>query len=421
MEDVRTTLETMAEQARAACQQLGAAEPALRTRALEAMADGIDAARATILAANEKDMRAAAEKGLALAMCDRLKLDDARIAGIVAAIRNVAEQPDPLGRVLDQWTNETNGLAFEKVSIPIGVIAMIYEARPNVTADAAALCLASGNAVILRGGSESAHSSKALCEAIRAALESVGAPVNAVQMVPSQDRAWVGEMLGFAGHIDLVIPRGGKGLTERVARESRVPTLLHLDGNCHTYVHGSADIEKALRVVVNAKMRRTGICGAMESLLVDVGCAATALPPLVAALKEAGCTTLKGDKRAQAIVPALEAANDEDWATEYLAPVASVKIVDGVADAAAHINHYGSHHTDVIIAEDADAIRAFQQAVDSAIVMANASSQFADGGEFGFGGEIGIATGRLHARGPVGAQHLTTFKYLVTGDGSTRP
>ena len=411
----------MAANARAACQALAAAEPALRTQALAAMATHIEAASGAILEANEKDMHAAAEKELAPAMCDRLKLDDARIAGIVAAIRNVAQQTDPLGRVLDSWTNDSNGLAFEKVSIPIGVIAMVYEARPNVTADAAALCIASGNAVMLRGGSESAHSSAALCDAIRAALKSVGAPVDAVQMVPSQDRAWVGEMLGLAGHIDLVIPRGGKGLTERVARESRVPTLLHLDGNCHTYVHHSADIEKAIRVVVNAKMRRTGICGAMESLLVDVRCAADMLPKLVAALKEAGCDTLKGGKRARAIVPDLEPATEEDWGTEYLAPTVSIKLADGVEDAIAHINRYGSHHTDVIIAEDAKAIRTFQNGADSAIVMVNASSQFADGGEFGFGGEIGIATGRLHARGPVGAQHLTTFKYLVTGDGSTRP
>ena len=419
-ETTQSLIIDMAQRARTACQTLAAADASLRREALAAMAAHIHAGRTSILDANARDMDAAKEAGLSDAMTDRLRLDDARLDSIVAAINQVANQPDPLGRVLDSWVNERNGLAFEKVSIPIGVIAMIYESRPNVTADAAALCIASGNAVILRGGSESAHSSRAICDALRAALLSVGAPEDAVQMVPSQDRALVGDMLGLAGHIDLVIPRGGKGLTERVARESRVPTLLHLDGNCHSYVHASADLAKAKAVIVNAKTRRTGICGAMESLLIDVAIAADALPMLHDALAEKG-VNLKGDKRAQALAPSIETATEDDWGTEYLAPTASVKIVDGVADAIAHINRYGSHHTDAILAEDADAIAAFKAGVDSAIVMVNASSQFADGGEFGFGGEIGIATGRLHARGPVGAQHLTTFKYLVTGNGSTRP
>lgn len=412
-------LDALAARARTAYQALAVSPHAMRQHALRAMADAVSAASPAILAANARDMEAARAKGLSEAMCDRLQLTQARIESMVNAIAEVAQQPDPLGKTLDAWQVASNGLRIEKTSIPIGVIAMIYESRPNVTTDAAALCIAAGNAVILRGGSESAHSSEALVAAIRSGLQHAGAPVDAVQRIPTQDREAVGEILRMVGKIDVVIPRGGKGLTQRVANESRVPTLLHLDGNCHTYVHASADLPRAHAIVLNAKLRRTGICGATETLLVDAAVAADFLPSLTAALSEKGCE-LRGDDAVRAIVPGIAPATEEDWFTEYLGPILAIKIVEDVNAAIAHINHYGSHHTDAILANDAAAIAAFQAQVDSAIVMVNASTQFADGGEFGFGGEIGIATGRLHARGPVGAQHLTTFKYLVTGDGSLR-
>jgi glutamate-5-semialdehyde dehydrogenase len=417
--ELQNMLDTMAQNARNAYLQLALSSHAQRQQALLAMAAKIAAARDEILAANALDMQQAYAKKLSAALCDRLLLDEARIEAIIKAISEVAKQADPLGRQLDNWQVASNGLQISKVTIPIGVIAMIYEARPNVTADAAALCLASGNAVILRGGSESVNSSRALVQAIRAGLRANEMPEDAVQYIPTQDRAAVDLLLQMYGQIDMVIPRGGKGLTQKVAEQSRIPTLLHLDGNCHSYVHASADLQAAQKVVLNAKMRRTGICGATETLLVDAAIADKFLPEMVAQLTAKNCE-LRGDAAAQKICPQLITANEDDWYTEYHDAILAIKIVSDVQAAITHINHYGSHHTDAILAQDNAAISAFQNAVDSAIIMVNASTQFADGGEFGFGGEIGIATGRLHARGPVGAAHLTTFKYIVTGDGSVR-
>ena len=331
----------------------------------------------------------------------------------------LAELPDPVGDVLAEW-ERPNGLSIQRIAVPLGVIGIIYESRPNVTADAGALCLKSGNAAILRGGSESFHSSTAIAECLHAGLKEAGLPEAAVQLVPTTDRAAVGEMLHMVGLIDVIVPRGGRSLTERVQNDSRVPTLLHLDGNCHTYIHAKADPKKAVDVVVNAKMRRTGICGATESLVIDQAVAPLILPKLVDALAEKSCT-LKGDKAAQTADSRIQAATDEDWGTEYLDAILSVKVVDGPDEAIAHVNRYSSHHTDAIITEDTAVADAYCQKVDSAIVMHNASTQYADGGEFGMGAEIGIATGRLHARGPVGAAQLTTYKYVVRGNGQTRP
>jgi glutamate-5-semialdehyde dehydrogenase len=398
------TMQAMGERARAAARALGL----VSTNAAE------------ILAANRADMDAAGARGLTPALLDRLALDPARLEGIAAGVEAVADLPDPVGRELARWTRP-NGLDIARVSVPLGVIGIIYESRPNVTADAAALCLRSGNAVILRGGSESVHSSRALAAAIRAALAAEGLPEDAVQLVATTDREAVGHLLsGLGGTVDVIVPRGGRSLVERVQAEARVPVIGHLEGLCHTYVHAAADPDKAVEIVFNAKLRRTGVCGATETLLIDAAIAPALLPRIAAKLEAGGCE-LRGDARARALLPHIVPATDEDWATEYVAPILSIAVVDGLGGALAHIARWSSGHTDAIITEDAAAAEAFLAAVDSAIVLHNASTQFADGGEFGFGAEIGIATGRIHARGPVGADKLTTYKYLVRGQGQVRP
>ena len=372
-----------------------------------------------ILAANAKDIEFGKEKKLDAAQIDRLTLNAARIEAMAAGLETVATLPDPVNKILEQW-KRPNGLTLQRVSIPLGVIGLIYESRPNVTADAAGLCIKSGNAVILRGGSESFHSSQAIAECLHHGLKAAGLPQDAVQLVPTRDRDAVGEMLTMTGLIDVIIPRGGKSLTKRIQEESKIPTLLHLEGNCHTYIHKDADAKMAVDVLLNAKMRRTGICGATESLLIDEAVAAKMLPAIAEALAKAGCE-MRGDEAARAIDKRIKKAHDEDWDTEYLAPIISIKVVKDVDEAIAHINAHGSHHTDAIITGDVAKARIFLRKVDSAIVMHNTSTQFADGGEFGFGSEIGISTGRLHARGPVGAEQLTTYKYVVHGDGQIRP
>jgi glutamate-5-semialdehyde dehydrogenase len=372
------------------------------------------------LAANARDVAAARAAGLAPAMVDRLLLDEARLEGVAQALETVAAIPDPVGAETERWTRP-NGLDIARVTVPIGVLAIIYESRPNVTADAAALCLRSGNAAILRCGSDCLESSRAIAAVVARAVAEAGLPADAVQLVPVPDREAVGAILsGLDGAVDLIIPRGGKSLVARVQAEAKAPVLGHLEGLCHTYLDAAADLDVARRVVVNAKMRRVSVCGATETLLVDRAAAARLLPPVAADLIKAGCE-LRGDTETRALVPAAAEAVEADWTTEYLAPVLSVRIVDGVAGAVEHIRAYGSGHTEAIITTDADAAERFVGGVDSAIVLINASTQFADGGEFGFGGEIGISTSKLHARGPVGAEQLTTYKYVVRGLGQTRP
>ena len=409
----------MGTRARAAAKAVREASAATRSAALTAMARQIRAAAPAILAANNTDMARSAAEGLSASMLDRLKLDPARLEAMAAAVEDVAGQPDQLGEVMKDWTRP-NGLHMQRVRIPIGVIGIVYESRPNVTADAGALCLRSGNCVILRGGSDAIGSSTEITKALRAGLAEADLPEDAIQLVGTTDRAAVGAMLtGLNGSIDMIIPRGGKSLVARVQAEARVPVLSHLEGICHTYVHVGADPEKAVALTLNAKMRRTGVCGSTETLLIDEAIAAALLPKIAAALMDKGCE-LRGDDAAQAIVPMAE-ATEEDWRTEYLAPVLSVAVVPGIEAAVAHIARYGSGHTDAIVTEDHAAAERFLHEVDSAIVLVNASTQFADGGEFGFGGEIGIGTGRLHARGPVGAEGLTTYKYVVRGSGQARP
>ncbi len=409
----------MGTRARAAAKAVREASAVTRSAALTAMARQIRAAAPAILAANDTDMARSAAEGLSASMLDRLKLDPARLEAMAAAVEDVAGQPDQLGEVMKDWTRP-NGLHMQRVRIPIGVIGIVYESRPNVTADAGALCLRSGNCVILRGGSDAIGSSTEITKALRAGLAEAGLPEDAIQLVGTTDRAAVGAMLtGLNGSIDMIIPRGGKSLVARVQAEARVPVLSHLEGICHTYIHVGADPEKAVALTLNAKMRRTGVCGSTETLLIDEAIAAALLPKIAAALMDKGCE-LRGDVAAQAIVPMAE-ATEEDWRTEYLAPVLSVAVVPGIEAAVAHIARYGSGHTDAIVTEDHAAAERFLHEVDSAIVLVNASTQFADGGEFGFGGEIGIGTGRLHARGPVGAEGLTTYKYVVRGSGQARP
>jgi glutamate-5-semialdehyde dehydrogenase len=405
--------------ARAAARQLATTNSADKSKALRQAAAAIRAGKDDILAANRRDIEAAQQHELTAAMRDRLLLDDKRVEVMARGLEDVAALPEPVGRMLASWT-QPNGLRFERISVPLGVIGIIYESRPNVTADAGALCLKAGNAAILRGGSESFHSSAAIAACLHQGLAAAGLPAAAIQLVPTRDRQAVGLMLGMAEHIDVIVPRGGKSLIARVQRESRIPVLAHLDGNCHVYVDGAADPAKARAVVLNAKMRRTGVCGAAETLLVDRKKAARLLPPILADLHEAGCA-LRGDEATRALDPAVGPATEADWTTEYLDAILAVRIVDGVDGAIAHINRYGSHHTDAIVSEDKAAAERFVAEVDSAIVLVNASTQFADGGEFGMGAEIGISTGRLHARGPVGAEQLTTYKYVVRGDGQVRP
>ncbi|MCH9752931.1 MAG: glutamate-5-semialdehyde dehydrogenase [Alphaproteobacteria bacterium] len=411
---------SMGTQARTASATLAKAGPDARTRGIRAMADALIAAENDVLAANAEDLAGGKEKGLSAAMMDRLALDGARVAGIAEALRAVAELPDPVGTEIARWT-VPSGLDIARVRTPLGVIGIIYEARPNVTADAAALCIRSGNSAILRAGSESLQSAIAIADALRAGLASVGLPADAVQLVQTKDRAAVGHMLtGLNGSVDVIVPRGGKSLVARVQDEARVPVIGHLEGLCHTYVDAAADPQKAIDIVVNAKMRRTGICGATETLLIDQAIATELLPGIAAALTDAGCT-LKGDDAAQALAANIQPANEEDWRTEYLDTIISVRVVDGVEGAMAHIETYGTSHTECIITEDQETAERFLAEVDSGIVMHNASTQFADGGQFGMGAEIGIATGRIHARGPVGAEQLTIFKYQVRGTGQTRP
>lgn len=405
--------------ARTAAAALALAPRPRKDAALRAAAAAIRDDRALILAANARDVERAQQNGTSAAFLDRLVLDDKRIDAMARGLEDVAELPDPVGTVLADWTRP-NGLQIQRVRVPLGVIGVIFESRPNVTADAAALCLKAGNACILRCGSESFETSTVIAAAIGRGLEQAGLPRTAVQLIPTRDRDAVGELLRLTDFVDVVIPRGGKSLTARVAADSRIPVLWHLDGICHTYIHASADPEMARQVVLNAKMRRTGVCGATETLLVDRSVAASVLPPILDDLIDAGCE-IRGDATVQSIDPRVVAATDEDWDTEYLDAILSVKTVDDLEAAIRHVNLHGSHHTDSILAEDEAAAAAFLARVDSAIVLVNASTQFADGGEFGMGAEIGIATGRLHARGPVGAEQLTSYKYLVHGRGQTRP
>ncbi|MCP8882751.1 glutamate-5-semialdehyde dehydrogenase [Devosia sp. XJ19-1] len=418
--DITAIMADIGRNARVGAKALAIATPEQKRTALLTAAGAINAHRKQILAANAKDMAAAEEKGISKAFLDRLLLTDARIDGIIEAVRTIAELPDPVGTVIAEW-DRPNGLHIERVRTPLGVIGVIFESRPNVTADAGALCIKSGNAVILRGGSDSFHSSRAIVDCLLDGLHLAGLPVECVQLVPTTDRAAVGEMLkGLDGNIDVIVPRGGKTLVARVQSEARVPVFAHLEGLVHVYIDKSADLEKAVSVTLNAKMRRTGICGAAETLLVHKDVVDTHLRPIIDALVAKGCE-IRGDKSFMSIIPEAIQATEEDWKTEYEDAIISVKIVDSLEAAIAHIEHYSSHHTEAIIAEDADAVEKFFNQIDSAILMHNASTQFADGGEFGFGGEIGIATGKMHARGPVGVEQLTSFKYRVRGNGQTRP
>jgi glutamate-5-semialdehyde dehydrogenase len=413
-------MQTMGAAARVAAHALALASTESKNAALRAAAQALRTSTPAILAANAKDLAAAGEAGRPAAFVDRLMLDEARIAAVAKGLDEIAELPDPVGTVLAHWTRP-NGLDFERIRVPLGVIGIIYESRPNVTADAGALALKAGNAAILRGGSESHHSSLAIHACLIAGLKAAGLPEAAIQLVPTTDRDAVGHMLaGLGGTIDVIVPRGGKSLVERVQKEARVPVFAHLEGICHTYIDRDADLDMAVKIVLNAKMRRTGVCGATETLLVDKSATGAVLPTLVKALLDAGCevrgdaATLKVDAR---VTPATEA----DWATEYLDSIIAVKTVTGVEEAIAHIAKYGTQHTDAIVTGSQATADRFLREVDSAIVLHNASTQFADGGEFGFGGEIGIATGKLHARGPVGVEQLTSFKYVVRGAGQIRP
>jgi glutamate-5-semialdehyde dehydrogenase len=424
MDDAGASLQAqmgaMGRAARDAAVALRLTDAATRTRAIAAMAAAVRADARAILAANARDLADARAAGMAPAMVDRLMLDDGRIEAMARGLETVAAIPDPLGAEAGRW-DRPNGLDIARVRTPIGVIAIIYESRPNVTADAAALCVRSGNATILRGGSECLASNLAIHACVARGLAEAGLPEACVQMVRTADRAAVGLILGgLDGAINLIIPRGGKSLVARVQQEARAPVLGHLEGINHVFLHASADLAKAIAITVNAKMRRVSVCGAAETLLVDSADAQRLLPSVAQALAEAGCE-LRGDARARALVPGMAEATDADWTTEYLAPILSVAVVDGVEGAAAHIADYGSAHTDAIVAEDTVAAERFAELVDSAIVLINASTQYADGAEFGFGAEIGIATDRLHARGPVGAEQLTTYKYVVRGTGQTRP
>lgn len=419
-EELNSLLQHIGTAARAAARVLARTDKSQRAAALQAIAAAIRAHGPLIIGANQRDVAGAIEAGAKAAFTDRLKLSPSGVEAMASGIETVSWLPDVVGDTEAEWTRP-NGLRIARVRVPIGVIGIIYESRPNVTGDAAGLCLKSGNAVILRGGSEALQSTLAIRDAIAAGLARSGLPSDAVQVVPTAERDAVGSLLsGLNGCIDMIIPRGGKSLVARVQKEARVPVLAHLDGNCHVYVDKAADLEKAVRIVLNAKMRRVSVCGAAETLLVDRAGAGRLIGPLVKALLDAECD-VRGDQTTCAADPRVHPAEEEDWFTEYLDAVIAVKVVDGVDGAIAHIARYGSSHTESIVTEDRVAAETFLKEVDSAIVLHNASTQFADGGEFGFGAEVGIATGRLHARGPVGARELTTFKYVVRGDGQTRP
>lgn len=416
---LKQQMETLGEQARDAALYLSTASTEIKNKALQEAANAIRHHQDEILVANAKDVKAAKDKKIDGALLDRLALNHERIEAMAKGLEDIIALNDPVGRVLDAW-DRPNGLNISRVAVPLGVIGIIYESRPNVTADAGALCLKSGNAVILRGGSESFHSSNAIMDCLQQGLKAAGIPETAIQLVPTRDREAVGIMLRMPELIDVIVPRGGKGLVARIVEESRVPTLQHLDGNCHSYIHEDADKDMACSVIHNAKMRRTGICGATESIVIDAKATTSILPSLVDILEEEACE-VRGDKRARSIDSRIKAAKEEDWETEYLDSIVSVKVVDNLDEAIDHISTYSSHHTDAIITNNAEAAATFLNRIDSAIVMHNASTQFADGGEFGMGAEIGIATGKLHARGPVGLEQLTTFKYVVRGNGQTRP
>ncbi|MEQ8388889.1 MAG: glutamate-5-semialdehyde dehydrogenase [Alphaproteobacteria bacterium] len=405
--------------AKAAARVLAGADGETKNRALGAAAAAIRARRAEIRTANAEDMALGREKGLSAPLMDRLELTDARIEAMATGLEDIAALPDPVGDVLAEWTRP-NGLHIARVRVPLGVIGIIYESRPNVTADAGGLCLKSGNAAILRGGSESFHSSAVILDCLKTGLREAGLPEACLQYVPTRDRAAVGIMLTMTDVIDIIVPRGGRSLIERVLAESKVPVIRHLDGLCHVYIDADADADIARRVAFNAKMRRPGICGATETILVDRAVAESHLPPLIADLAEAGCE-VRGDSGVQALDARVLPASAADWDTEYLDAIVSIKLVDGVEEAIRHINTHGSHHTDSIITSDPATAERFLAEVDSGIVLLNASTQFADGGEFGMGAEIGISTGKLHARGPVGAEQLTTYKYIVRGSGQVRP
>jgi glutamate-5-semialdehyde dehydrogenase len=417
--EIHEQMQAIGHKARAAYAVLAEATNAQKDLALVHAALALRDRKAHLLACNARDIAYGQDKQLDAAMIDRLTLNEQRIEAMATGLETIATVPDPVNKILDEWSRP-NGLVLQRVSIPLGVIGIIYESRPNVTADAAALSLKAGNAAILRCGSECLFSSVAIVECLHAGLKAAGLPLDAIQLVPTRDRAAVGEMLTMTGLIDIIIPRGGKSLTRRVLEESRIPTIQHLDGNCHTYIHEKADLDMAKNVLLNAKMRRVGVCGATESLLIDASIAPEFLPSLTDTLSAVNCE-LRGDAAACMIDNRIIQADDADWDTEYLAPIISVKVVHGLEEAVDHINLHGSHHTDAIITEENATARHFLRRVDSAIVMHNTSTQFADGGEFGFGAEIGISTGRLHARGPVGAEQLTTYKYVIHGTGQIRP
>jgi glutamate-5-semialdehyde dehydrogenase len=420
MPDLTEIMRRMGQAALAAADALGLADTAAKNRALSAAAAAIRAHQADILAANAQDLAHARERQLSAALLDRLELNEKRVAAMAAGLMDIIQLADPIGTVIAQWTRP-NGLDISRVRVPLGVIGIIYESRPNVTADAGALCLKSGNAVILRGGSESERSNRAIHACLQAGLKAADLPEACIQLVPTTDRAAVGLMLsGMTEYLDVIVPRGGKSLVARVQQEARVPVIGHLEGNCHVYVDRDADLAMARAIVLNAKLRRTGICGAAETLLVDRGCVETHLAPLVADLLAAGCE-VRGDATVQQVDPRVRAATEEDWYTEYLEAIIAVRVVDGVDAAVAHIARYGSAHTESIITANAATAARFLQQVDSAIVLHNASTQFADGGEFGMGAEIGISTDRFHARGPVGVEQLTSYKYVVRGTGQLRP
>jgi len=419
-DNLQALMAKIGQRARAAARILGNASTEQKNKALLAAADALRRNASDILAANALDRADAEAKGVKGSFLDRLNLDATRLEAIAQAVADIASLKDPVGRVLAEWT-QPNGLRFERVATPLGVIGVIFESRPNVTADAGALCLKSGNAAILRAGSESFRTSSLIADAMRAGLRAAGLPEDAIQLVPTREREAVGHMLaGLEGAIDVIVPRGGKSLVARVQSEARVPVFAHLEGICHVYIHAKADLAMAVSIVLNAKLRRTGVCGSAETLLIDKAVVKTHLQPLLDALLEKGCA-IRGDALVQAADARVTPASDEDWRTEYLDAIISVKIVDGLDAAIDHIATYGSHHTEAIITADAQAAAEFLSRVDSAIVLHNASTQFADGGEFGFGAEIGIATGRMHARGPVGVDQLTSFKYRVHGNGQTRP
>jgi glutamate-5-semialdehyde dehydrogenase len=417
-QDLQEAMRTLGRSAHAAADRLALADTEAKNHALREMAAAIRADRSRILAANADDMVETKTKDLSSALLDRLMLDDKRVEAMAKGLEEIAALPDPVGRTLAEWTRP-NGLEIARVSVPLGVIGIIYESRPNVTADAGGLCLKSGNAAILRGGSESARSSTAIIEALQSGLRKAGLPVEAIQAVPTSDRAAVGILLSMHDLVDVIVPRGGKGLIERVAAESRIPVIMHLEGNCHTYIDGDADPAKARAILVNAKMRRTGVCGATETVLVDARAKAL-IPVLVDDLIKAGCE-VRGDVLFQAADNRVKPASDADWDTEFLDAIIAARVVDGIGEAIQHIALHGSKHTEAIVTENAATAERFLREIDAAILMWNASTQFADGGEFGMGAEIGISTGKLHARGPVGCEQLTSFKYLVRGTGQVRP